>query len=68
MKMATVIAAMRRAILPMSLNRSIETRNMRATGISRTLFEDFRPARKSNPRKKTAIINKTAGTSFTVIV
>ncbi len=68
--MAMVIAAMMRIILPTILNMIPRSRSSVAiaTGMNSVVLEDLLASRKSSPARKTAIINRTAGISFTLTV
>ncbi len=68
--MVIVITAMMITILPTILNMIPRSRRSAAiaTGMNSVALEDLLASRKSSPARKTAIINRTAGISFTLTV
>lgn len=66
--MARVMAAMRRAILPMSIKRRPDSKSSAIAGMRNVFFVDFLPCKKNNPAVKMSTIMKTAGSSFIRIV
>jgi hypothetical protein len=68
MRMARIVAAIKRAILPITTKRIPAISNRTGMMDRRAIFGERLPSRNSRPVRKAATTNNMAGSSFTPIV